>query len=211
MIITEVPVNLTLPAPEVPRSKGTHVSSIIRCIATETGILKPEWAEEINLIDVREITDPKAILRMSIGLAWEEYYIRKILGKEGIVDHPGELKSDGIYMSPDAESIDVIITDGRKRRRHTIHECKATYKSVKTVGDLSNQFMWLTQCKSYCHGAGTRFAEMHVLFICGDYVFPITPVCKRWAIEFTKDEIEENWQMLVDYRDYRLAKEAENA
>ena len=107
MTAIEIPVDLHLPKPLAPRSVGVHVSSIIRCIATEQGILKPEWAEDLSLSDVREITDPVAKLRINIGLAWEEHYI-PLVGN--IVDHPGEMQVDGIYMTHDGESVDVIIT-----------------------------------------------------------------------------------------------------
>lgn len=209
MTVTSIPVTLELPPSLSPRSEGIHVSSIIRCIATETGILKPEWAEELSLSDTRSITDPVAVLRISIGLAWEEFYISRILEKEGIVDHPGEMECDGIYLTHDAESLSVIITDKKKIHAVVIHEIKATYKSVKTVRDLRDQWMWMAQVKAYCKAAGTRFAQMHVLFLCGDYTYPIKPMLCRWSIEFTQAELDSNWELLTDYRDHRLAMEAE--
>jgi hypothetical protein len=200
MKIREIEVQLSLPGSKVPRSEGIHVSSIIRCIATELGILKGNIAEDLSLTDVREITDPVAILRISIGLAWEQYYIPEILGPSlDVIDHPGEMEVDGIYMTHDGESLSVIITDTTQFWGLMVHEIKATYKSVKTVGDMSTQWMWLTQCKAYCKGKGTRFAMMHVLFLCGDYKFPITPQLKCWQIEFTQDEIDENWELMTDY------------
>jgi hypothetical protein len=209
MIVTPIPVHLELPPSLSPRSEGIHVSSLIRCIATETGILKPEWAEEVSLSDVRTITDPIAVLRISIGLAWEQFYIGQILEKEGIIDHPGEMECDGVYLTHDAESLSVIITGGKKIHAVVIHEIKATYKSTKTVGDLRDQWMWMAQVKSYCKAAGTRFAQMHVLFLCGDYTYPIKPILCRWSIEFSEEEIEENWTLLTDYRDHRLALETD--
>lgn len=202
MIATEIEAPLWLPEPLVPRSVGVHLSSIIRCIATETGILRPEWAEELSLVDVRSITDPVAILRISIGLAWEQYYIPTILTPSmGVVDHPGEHYVDGIYCTMDGESTDVIITDRQSGLRQIVHEVKATYKSTKTVGDLGGQWMWLAQVKGYCKAAGTRHAIVHVLFLCGDYIFPIKPILKAWAVEFEQYEIDENWGTLTMYRD----------
>lgn len=205
MTATEIPVSLHLPKPLAPRSEGIHVSAIIRCIATEQGILKPEWAEDLSLSDVREITDPVAVLRINIGLAWEAHYI-PLVGS--IVDHPGEMVLDGIYMTHDGESVDVVLHQPGKVVLFC-DEVKATYKSTRTVGNLSSQWMWMAQCKAYCKGLGTRFARMHVLFLCGDYSYPITPLLKVWQIEFTQEEIDMNWDLLRDYRDYRLAKEAE--
>lgn len=208
MISTEIPVDLRLPESRVPRSAGIHVSSIIRCIATETGILKPEWAEELSLVDIRTITDPVAILRISIGLAWEEYYIPTILGPMGVLDHPGEMHVDGVYMTHDGESLDVIITQTFEGTVVMVHEVKATYKSTKTVGDVSDQWLYLAQIKAYCKGAGTRFAKIHILFLCGDYKYPIKPQLKCWQLEFTQEEIEDNWELLTDYRDHRLKVES---
>ncbi len=207
MIYKEVPVNLFLPEPRVPRAKGTHVSGIIRAIAIETGILKAEWAEDKSMSDSREITDPVAVLRMNIGLAWEEYYIPTFLGPLGVEDHPDAMCVDGVHMSPDGLALDVIIT--RKERMglpagtkvfvDIIHEVKITYKSVNTVANLSDQFIWISQIKSYCKGKNTRYARLHVLFLCGDYTYPIKPQLKIWAIEFTQKEIDDNWSLLTDY------------
>lgn len=208
---------LFLPPSKTPRSEGTHVSSIIRCIATEAGILKPEWAEELSLVDVRTITDPTAILRISIGLAIEQYYIPEILLHYGVVDHPGEKYYDGVYMTHDGEDESVIITLSEynlsRKLRRRVHEVKATYKSTKTVGDLSSQWMWLAQLKAYCIAIGTRFAVMHCWFLCGDYKFPIKPQRVVWEIEFTQEELDENWTLLADYKrdfEYMLALEEEH-
>lgn len=213
MIVSRIDVPLFLPPPDMPRSEGVHLSSIIRCIATEQGILKPEWAEELSLVDARTITDPVAILRISIGLAWEQYYIPRILGPVlGVTDHPGEYEVDGVYMTPDGESVSVIITDRQGRPAFgdsgpylpVVHEVKATYKSTRTVGELESQWMWVAQVKGYCKAVSTRFSALHVLFLCGDYKYPIRPVLSSWLIEFDQAEIDGNWDLMTEYRDYRL-------
>jgi hypothetical protein len=203
VIAVEEEVKFSLPSPAVPRGKGTHVSGIIRAIATEMGLLKPSLAEEVGLVDVRNITDPDQILRMSIGMAWEEWYLPQVLAKEGVAKHPGETQVDGIYMTPDGESLDVVMTVKGPKKFIRIHEIKATYKSTKTVGDISGEWMWLTQMKAYCMAAQTRFAKLHVLFLCGDYSYPIKPKKKRWAIEFTEKEISDCWDLMTSYRDQR--------
>lgn len=201
MIITEIPFELKLPESKTPRSKGVHLSGIIRSIAGLTGILKAEWCDDLSLVDVREVTDQASVLRMCIGLAWEEWFIPQL---PNVVDHPGEMELSGIYMTPDGESVDVIITSRGRLAVHIIHEAKATYKSTRTVGDFSNQWMWLTQCKGYCKAAGTRFATMYVLFICGDYKYPLTPQLKVWQIEFTQEDLDQTWADLREYMTERL-------
>lgn len=216
MKVSVHPVKIVIP-PSHGRSVGVHVSSIIRCIAAETGILKPEWiTEELSIIEVGPSTqfdDPVRALRVSLGLAWEDWYIRTQLVPLGIVDHPDEMHCEGIYMSPDAEELSVIITEKGPRHKIKIHEIKSTYKSTKTVGEteveLKSQFIWMSQLKSYCKAAKTTLADLHVLFFCGDYSWPQQPDKKRFEIEFTQDEIEDNWQLLKDYRDHKLRMETE--
>jgi len=202
MIVTPIQFDLFLPQ-DLDRSPGVHVSSIIRCIAIENGILTNVEQEELSLVDIREITDKTSILRMSLGLAWEQYYIPVILSRYGVADHPGEMEYDGVFLTHDGESVSVIITVDHQpagRMALFIHEVKATYKSIRTVGDLSSQWMWLTQMKAYCKARGTRFAMLHVLFICGNYVFPITPQLQAWQIEFTQQELDETWYLLKEYK-----------
>jgi hypothetical protein len=206
MKTTEIPVIITLPPSKIPRSEGLHVSAIIRCVATETGILSPQVAEEVTLVDVREITDPVALLRISIGLAWEQYFIPEILGPlMGVVDHPGEMILDGVYMTHDGESVDLFISEtGNSLYEEIIHETKATYKSTRTVGDLATQWMWMAQVKSYCLAKKTNKAMLHVLFLCGDYSYPITPQLKCWLIEFSEDELTDNWSLLMAYKEEKM-------
>jgi hypothetical protein len=208
MTAREVPVTVSLPASKTPRSQGIHVSAIIRCIAAETGILKAEWVEDLSLVDVREITDQTAVLRIMIGLAWESLYLPE-LAELGVIDHPGEMRVDGIYMTHDGESVSVVSSsdDGCNHYGTVVHECKATYKSTRTVGNMGGQFMWMSQVKAYCKGKGTRHAMMHVLFLCGDYTFPIKPVLKVWEIEFTQAEIDQNWALITGYLQKRMREE----
>jgi len=214
MKVTVDPVILAIPPSKTPRSVGVHISRIIRAIAVESGILTSERIEDLQLIEVKsgmEISDPMVAIRICMGLAFEEWYIPNHLAPEGVVDHPGEWKLDGIYMSPDGEELSEIIVEGKSTYCPKIHEVKFTYKSTKTVGEtedsLRGQFLWMAQLKSYCKAAGTTLADLHVLFVCGDYKFPIRPQLKRFRIEFTQEEIDINWELMTGYRDDRLAIE----
>lgn len=201
MRITERTPVLYLPESRRPRSPGIHVSGIIRELATELGLLQIEVAEELELVrfsDIRVIEDPIAILRINIGLAWEAHYIPML---PNVLDHPDEVKLDDVYMSPDGESVDVIITEFGRDIGLIIHEVKATYKSTKTVGNLdgAGSLMWMWQIKAYCKARRTRFARVHVLFMNGDYSWPMRPTLKCWDIEFSPEELDMNWQMLLQF------------
>ncbi len=204
MIVT--PVHLPLPTPlqRAPRTPGVHVSGLIRGIAVEAGILRPEWVEELSLVEVAasagawwDRLDETAKTRIAMGLAWEEWLIPLL---DGVMDHPGEMCVQGVYMTHDGESLDVIY--GKHQTR--VHECKLTFKREQSDADMADQFMWLCQMKAYCRGLGTRFARIYVLFVCGDYSWPMRPRYRSWDFEFTQAEIDENWTLLMDYKDARL-------
>lgn len=185
-----------------------HLSKIIKAIAVESKILDPDYAGDLSLEEIGgqhegwwSSLDPSVQLKMSIGLAWEDWYVPQL---ETVAYHPGEMEVEGIYMTHDGESIDVIWGDGL-----TLHEVKATYKSTKTVGNLDSQWMWIAQLKGYCKGLRTLVAYIHVLFLCGDYKYPITPQLKCWRVEFTQAEIDENWELMSGYVKHRQQSERE--
>lgn len=213
MLVELLPANVPLP-PGHARSEGIHLSRIIRSIAVESGILNPAWVEDLSLIEVQggqeewwNKLDMASQLRMSIGLAWEQWYI-PLLGN--VVWQPGEMQVDGIYMTHDGESIDAILTPKGEEYHLCLHEVKATYKSTKTVGDLSTQWMWTAQTKGYCKGLNTLVAYVHVLFICGDYKYPITPQLRVYRVTFTQAEIDDNWDLMKSQIQHSRQQEAED-
>jgi len=221
VIVTPVTFDLQLPPPD-GRSPGIHQSSIIRNIAIEHGILTPDAVEELSLVDSRDITDPVALGRIGLGIGWERYYIPEVLTRHhNVLDHPPEICHEGVYMSRDGESVSVIITSTGPRMACVVHEVKCTYKSVRTVAGrdyviataeelaqaIQRQWMWMAQIKGYCLARKTRFAVLHVLFVCGDYTYPIRPKNMAWQLEFEDIELENNWATLRDYRDHWLASQ----
>lgn len=218
MITRIVPVTIR-PNDGTPRTEGIHLSRVTRAIALESKILDAKYMDGLSLEEVSGQSeewwnglDMASQVRIAVGLAWDAWYLPN-LGME-VVPHPGEMNVDGIFMTPDGESLDIIRVGNDLNHELAIHEVKATYKSTKTVGNMSSQWMWLAQMKGYCKGAGCRVGYMHPLHLCGDYKFPITPqigptkgkhTCFR--IEFTADEIDENWELHMDYVRHRLAME----
>lgn len=207
MKITPYLSTLYLPPPKVPRSKGIHVSGLIRGIAIEAGIWKADTEEEPSISDIRAIVDPIAIARITLGLAWEEWYIHNMLTE--VVDHPDEMCVDGVYLSPDGEGVDTFIYHNKPTILTVLHEVKLTWKSVNTVSDMESQWAWLTQIKAYCYSKKCLHARIHVYFVCGNYKHPISPMLKCWDLEFTQKELDLNWSMLIEYRDDRLERERE--
>lgn len=220
MITSIVPITLN-PLSGPPRSEGLHLSKITRAIALESNILDAKYMDGLSLEEVSgqseawwHALDIGSQTRIAIGLAWDAWYLPN-LGME-VLPHPGEMCVDGIFMTPDGESLDIIRIGNDHNYELAIHEVKATYKSTKTVGDMSSQWMWLAQMKGYCKGAGCRVGYLHPLFLCGDYKYPITPqigptkgthTCFR--IEFSKEEIEDSWDLHLGYVRHRQLMESE--
>jgi hypothetical protein len=205
-----------------PRTEGIHLSKVIRAIALESNILDKKYMDGLELEEVTgqseewwKALDPGSLTRICIGLAWDAWYLPN-LGME-VVPAPGEMDVDGIYMTPDGESLDIIRVGNDINHELAIHEVKATYKSTNTVGDMSTQWMWLTQMKGYCKGAGCRVGYMHPLHLCGDYKYPITPQIgphkgrnSCFRIEFTQEEIDESWDLITGYVQHRRSLERED-
>lgn len=202
MIVKPIYQAIALPLPKHPRSAGWHVSTLIKSRAIRMGVLKHIPAEELSLTDAsqQEWWDnlPEDVqLRMCMGLAWEDWYIPQL---NGVSYHPGEMCIEGVYATHDGESLDVILRGGPVAL--ACHEIKLTYKSLNTVGDLSKEWMWLTQVKAYCKGLDTRIAYLHILFVCGDYSRPITPQLRIYRLEFTQQEIDVSWVGLIEELHY---------
>jgi hypothetical protein len=228
MRVDLIPTTLTLPS-GTPRTTGMHVSRIIAAMAVEAKILKTSTAAALDLIELPGQSAEwwatlKTVdrLRILLGLAWEQMYLATL---EGVSPHPGELCVEDIYMTPDGESMDVILTErGEEGYLLAVHEVKATYKSVKTVDNpFETQWMWRTQALSYVKGLKEKYQVpvgriyLHILHLCGDYSYPIGPslgpskdVAQIWRADFDDAEIETSWELLTDYVKHRTNQDRED-
>lgn len=194
----------------LPRSDGIHVSNIIRVIAVLNKSLKPQYVESLDLVDRSsenwwETLDEPVKIRMAIGMAWEEWYVRTQL--PNVVGQPGEMCVEGIYMTHDGESLETIMSErGHDQTVLALHEVKTTSKSINTVGNLKSQYIWLSQMKAYCKGLGTIHANLHVLYLQGDYSYPRQQMLRVYRVTFTQAEIDENWQILTSFVRHKQAQ-----
>jgi len=132
-----------------------------------------------------------------LGFTWEralKLSQLKTAYENGDLIDPGEIKVDGIWMSP----------DGLHLGDEALEEWKLTYKSSSRVDrdGIDGAFpRWFWQMKSYCHALGTRKATLRTFFVNGDYRWlkggPESEKDMTWRIEFTKREIEDNWNMIT--------------
>lgn len=133
--------------------------------------------------------DPPKPLYLAMGLAWEQY-LEKALVQAGVnAERPDAIETaEGVLFSPD-----LIVFNGDNR----VGEIKLTFMGVSQ--DLSEPKFdkWLTQVKFYCEAMEIPRAVFYVLFVNGDYKKNREPVLWKYLVEFTKQELGENYQMLM--------------
>lgn len=188
MKITEQPVPDVVRS-SAGRSDGLHVSEIIRDL--ENRITKPgQRNKRENMTEEeRARLDRFALL----GFTWETVLSEHMEQRMSpLVEDPAtllpqtEIEKDGIFMTPD--SFDAATA--------TLHEYKCTWKSAARFDNLEVEFWaWLVQIKAYCWAWHINRCRLVVFFVMGDYRSNF-PIIKHVLLEFTEEELEENWEML---------------
>lgn len=179
--------------PDPVRSPGVHVSSIIRHIATKSGLYTFEAQQD----DMG--------LRVLIGMGWEAMCVRLY---EQVLWQPGELECDEVYLSPDGLGrsgdnddwcIDEFKYTGLSRRVKGGKE-----KQHKRITDM---LMWMWQVMSYCYAmertyeVPVRYARLHVCWSRGDYSYPQVEQYVRYLVRFEEEELQRNWNMLMENKE----------
>ncbi len=159
------------------RSPGCHVSQIISSIDKKYGKLK-------GRTDIDEKPDEYWNNYRLAGFLIERAF-RELLTDLNLT-RPGEITMDGIHMTPD-------FLDTEK---YIIEEFKATWRSAGHEIDGPQFESWFMQIKAYCKALGCLKARLRVFFMNGDYK-PRIPLIRAWDIEFTQQELDRNWDLLV--------------
>lgn len=155
---------------------------------------------------------PMNPLHLEMGLAWENMLedglkerLHDASGEES--ERPGELVTEeGIVFSPD-----LILYNGVTR----LGEIKLTWMSSREMPRDNYQTgfppkfdKWLVQMKSYAYQLETPYARLYAFFVNGEYAWmrkgadrsqPGGPQLMAWDLEFTKRELTENWQMMIQH------------
>jgi|AP59_1055472.scaffolds.fasta_scaffold133050_1 hypothetical protein len=128
------------------------------------------------------------------GLSFEEMLEEGLRNR--LASKPGELVSEeGIICTPD-----LVVFNGETR----VGEIKLTWMSSREVPrDVANSFppkfdKYFTQIMAYCHVLETPHARLLAFFVNGDYKPPV-PELLAWDIEFSRQELDENWSMLLNH------------
>lgn len=176
-----------------PRSKGLHLTDILKSIEHDMG-----WTHD-------PFTDPW--LTMDLGFVWEEQLSRSWADRQDRLGHemifrPGEVKKDGIIASPDGigPNVGIIKSDGtiivKPSPRPTLYEYKLTWKSIRHR--VVDNWYYVTQAKSYLHMTNLTECFWHIGYLMGDYRGS-GPLYRQCYGEFTKEELDENWTMVISH------------
>ena len=155
------------------RSDGLHVSQIIRDIVY--------GGEELQ---------DKSNNYFIVGLAWE-LAVELFHANNPDIERPGEFVVDGIILSPDAFNT----------RDWTVEEWKCTWRSSSKWKPEDFQIWWM-QVKAYCRALNTDRAILRALFVNGDWK-KSGPAVKAWSAEFSRMELDENWEMIINHARWR--------
>lgn len=176
------------------RSPGAHVSELIRQISN--AVIYPGKRQPFETLSPAEKARMGTYVTM--GWAWEamvrDALIKPIYGtslEERFVS-PGELTLGGIAGTPDW----VDTQDG------VLEEFKATWRTSRRPLD-PDYWSWLVQIKAYCKMLQTREARLRVFYVNGDYR-ESGPQVKYYHIIFGKQEIQDNWDMLLRQHESHL-------
>lgn len=185
-----------------PRSDGVHCSTLIRQVCVNLGL----FGNSGSRFNIDSVIDEEDFpIPMAMGMAWEDWLSRQY---PDMHYHIGELHSDGVSMSPDGVTVpsdwDFDLGAG------IIDEFKLTYKSARRP--IEKQTAWLMQVKAYCRALPTTCARLHVLYVNGDYDYNrpgMPPQYIVYNLQFTQQELDTNWSILLNERDALLESQDE--
>lgn len=163
------------------RSPGVHVSHVINDLCVRLGHYNPdEWKNE----------GPDRYTRMGMGSALEhaiiERYYRTYPDRFTVL---GELERDGLYGTPDL--FDMVAS--------SVHEMKLTWMSSRHEIDSQKFWKYWRQLMAYCAMLRVNTGVLHVGFVNGNYKDDRSPIYRVWECEWTTEEIESNWRMLLNH------------
>ena len=156
---------------------GLHLSSIIKSIL-------------VGLDPKRFGAGPTSdsYTKFELGFMWEDLLARRRTGQCVILQ--AGIEKDGIRMTPDGFDI----------CEWKVLESKATWMSARDPITAPKFRHWIWQVMAYCHAMDTQLAMLEVLFVNGTYSNDRGPMFKCWNLEFTIDELKENWSMIINQK-----------
>lgn len=185
--------------PQVDRTEGCHVSSIITDMCLRLGYYDESRAIDWTLVEMGKTFEWALIQRYLLDSPNEYMEI-------------GELQLDNVYGHPD-----LLIN-----HRETVKEIKWTFRSSHPecevgmpppadhpiVFNPSKFWKDRVQLMAYCRMMGWLNGELEIGYHRGNYRDKQLDH-KVWGFKFTKRKLVDNWNMLLSHRDDYACKKCE--
>lgn len=212
MIVTELP-------PVVLPDQSSHVPGTLHVSRIINDMIKRLDPARYDKHDKTGKPIPMDMQKVQTGANFEQK-LEALLKKETLpgLFRPDPVKYDGIWMSPDGlvpgftllgaiadqATIGAPCPDPATlialANTLVVVEYKLTwYSTSKPCPDHEVYLPWIWQIKAYCKGMDTRFGLLIPQFINGNYKPPSPVPPKRYLLEWTPREIDENWAMIVQH------------
>lgn len=174
------------------RPSGLHVSGLVRAAY-----------KNLKGTESKAIEGEQPFVRAAAGFMWEralEYAFTEYMQKDRRIEVD---KQGGVSKEiPDGRMV-TGTPDGVNGEY--IEEYKCTWRSMrKWSEDPEAEFwMWLAQVKAYCFMTGRCKARFFIFWVNGDYSYKTGrgPQVTTCEMEFTEDELVDNWQILLAHAD----------
>lgn len=177
------------------RSPGIHVSDIIKVLKDKIpGIGGSTSYPDTDVNEMSSSARAQLHSYFILGLAWEEVVLNTLHLQYGVDKAPPEQVVDGIVLNPDGLWLAHPVSP-------RIIECKFTFKSLRTSKPES-VWDWKVQTMAYCKGWGINTVEFRNMYAAGDYRENRKPTPFLRVMEYTQEEIDSNWEMMLRGRDY---------
>ncbi len=198
----------------LPPDSGTHVPGTLhvsRIIGDIMRRLDPKRYDK-HTADGKPV--PMDMQKVQAGVSFEQG-LERILMTQTLpgLFRPDPLQVDGIWMSPDGlvpgpaflqEYGDLLdlrpLAAAAIMQTWVVAEYKLTwYSETKDCPGDPVFTPWLWQMQAYCKGTGSRFGLLVPQFINGNYKPPKPSPPVPRLLEWTPQEIDETWTMLVNH------------
>lgn len=171
--------------PVLQRKMLDHLASMykIKEIREPNHLSSYVYCRTKGFLDQKQAIEPtdEEVLLFSIG-----YGLQDVLTPIGL--EPQVINREGIIYRPD---FPIIFTGN-------LGELKTTRKSAKKhFMDEAIPETWLMYMKGGCHLTDTNRYDLFVLYLMGNYSPPF-PQLYADTFEFEKEEIDDNWKVIVD-------------
>lgn len=169
------------------RSSGLHLSSLVKAAV-----------QEITGKEMKAIEGEQEGIRAQMGFLWEralEYAFKEYMNAErkGIKKQL-KVELEGVKGSPDGLSI----------KDNVLEEYKCTWRSLRRWNeDPEESFLyWFMQVKGYLHMLGLKRVRFFIFWVNGDYTYKPGrgPQVTTQEFEFTEEELQDNWALLMAQR-----------